>query len=200
MNRSQTLLVISSCAPTPGTRNRRMLHFATTSIASFVTSWGLRRRARWAHVPTQDLTVGGVMGCNPCLHARKQTSLACMPYYMCVMLCDLATRYSGPVSALRSDRLVSNFTFNVSLRLYIMGRVPTSRQCPLGRASSRRRTRSARYGGACCNPCLQARKKASLVCMTYCPRVMLCDLTKCCSIQSAWFQRKRIPYSYDKPL
>jgi len=39
-----------------------------------------------------------------------------------------------------------------------------------------------------CSLCSQARNKTSLACMSYCtpPCVMLCDLTTCYSIESAW--------------
>ena len=48
---------------------------------------------------------------------------------------------------------------------------------------------AARLGGR--NPRLHPRNKTPLACMPCRPRVMLCDLTTCYSVECSWFQYER---------
>ena len=45
----------------------------------------------------------------------------------------------------------------------------------------------------------KARNKTSSACITHCPCVMLCDLTTCYSIKSAWFQRLKLKHDTARP-
>jgi len=47
---------------------------------------------------------------------------------------------------------------------------------------------------ASCHSCLQARNTTSLVCLTCCQCLKLCDFTTCYSMDRAWFKRLKLKH------